>query len=125
MKQANCRAKRYAGWSNSTRSTVPPMSVERTLTITNDHPALPGHFPGHPVVPGVVILEEVIETLKHQYGDGLVVTGLPAVKLSSPLKPDEPLTITIEPEDVESAAFRCEVGSRLVASGWIRFRLPD
>jgi 3-hydroxymyristoyl/3-hydroxydecanoyl-(acyl carrier protein) dehydratase len=38
------------------------MSFERTLTIANDHPALAGHFPGHPVVPGVLVLDEVIET---------------------------------------------------------------
>jgi 3-hydroxymyristoyl/3-hydroxydecanoyl-(acyl carrier protein) dehydratase len=101
------------------------MTVERTLTVTKDHPALSGHFPGHPVVPGVVVLDEVIETLKQQYGDSLIVTGLPAVKLSSPLKPEEPLKITIEPEDVETAAFTCRVGSRLVASGSIRFRFPD
>jgi 3-hydroxymyristoyl/3-hydroxydecanoyl-(acyl carrier protein) dehydratase len=100
------------------------MSVERTLTITKDHPALPGHFPGHPIVPGVLVLDEVIETLKQRYGDALVVTGLPAVKLSSPLKPEEPLVITIEPEDVGMAAFTCHVGARLVASGSICFRLP-
>ena len=101
------------------------MSVERMLTITKDHPALSGHFPGHPVVPGVVVLDEVIETLKQRYGDSLIVTGLPAVKLSSPLKPEELLRITIESEDRETAAFTCRVGSRLVASGSIRFRLPD
>ena len=95
------------------------------LTITKDHPALSGHFPGHPVVPGVVVLDEVIETLKQRYGDSLIVTGLPAVKLSSPLKPEELLRITIESEDRETAAFTCRVGSRLVASGSIRFRLPD
>lgn len=100
------------------------MSFERTLTITNDHPALPGHFPGHPVVPGVLVLDEVIETLKHRFGDALVVTGLPAVKLSSPLKPEEVLMITIESEDTETAAFTCRVGSRLIASGSIRFRVP-
>ena len=100
------------------------MSVERTLTITKDHPALAGHFPGYPIVPGVLVLEEVIETLKARYGDGLVVTGLPAVKLSSPLKPEEPLMITIEPEDTDTAAFICRVGSRLIASGSIRYRLP-
>ncbi len=100
------------------------MSFERTLTIRKDHPALPGHFPGHPVVPGVVVLDEVIETLKHRYGDGLVVMGLPAVKLSSPLQPEEPLTIAIESEDAGTAAFTCRVGSRLIASGSIHFRLP-
>ena len=100
------------------------MGYERTLAISKDHPALPGHFPGHPVVPGVVVLDEVIETLGEHYGQRLVVTGLPSVKLSSPLLPEELLTITVEPEDPETAAFTCRVGNRLVASGSIRFRLP-
>ena len=52
------------------RAGMPPMSFERTLTISKDHPALSGHFPGHPVVPGVLVLDEVIETLKERYGDG-------------------------------------------------------
>ena len=100
------------------------MSFERTLTITKDHPALSGHFPGYPVVPGVLVLDEVIETLKQRYGEALVVTGLPVVKLSSPLKPEEPLMITIESEDARTAVFTCRVGSRLIASGSIHFRLP-
>jgi 3-hydroxyacyl-[acyl-carrier-protein] dehydratase len=100
------------------------VSFERMLTIANDHPALAAHFPGHPVVPGVLVLDEVIETLRHRYGQALVVTGLPAVKLSSPLKPEEPLIITIEPEDSNTAAFTCRTGDRLIASGSIRFRLP-
>ena len=100
------------------------MTYERTLTINSDHPALPGHFPGHPVVPGVIVLEEVIQALSEIYGQGLIVTGMPAVKLSSPLRPGERLTITVESQDTNTAAFTCEVGSRLVASGSIRFRLP-
>ena len=100
------------------------MMHERTLTIERDHPALRGHFPGRPIVPGVLVLEEVIQTLRETYGEELVVMGLPAVKLSSPLKPDERLTIAVEPEDADTAAFACRVGSRVVASGSIRFRLP-
>jgi 3-hydroxyacyl-[acyl-carrier-protein] dehydratase len=100
------------------------MTIERTLTIPNLHPALSGHFPGHPIVPGVLVLDEVIETLRGRFGEQLLVTGLPAVKLSSPLKPDERLLITIESEDVETADFTCRVGSRLIASGSIRFRVP-
>ena len=99
------------------------MSFERTLTIANDHPALAGHFPGHPVVPGVLVLDEVIETLRHHYGQALVVTELPAVKLSSPLKPEEPLMITIEAEDSETASFTCRVDGRVIASGSLRFQL--
>jgi 3-hydroxyacyl-[acyl-carrier-protein] dehydratase len=101
------------------------MIYERTLTIRKDHPALPGHFPGHPVVPGVLVLDEVIASLKEQYGGRAVLTtGLPSVKLSSPLFPEEELTIRVEPGP-ETAAFTCRVGNRLVASGSIRFRLLD
>jgi len=100
------------------------MNVERTLSIPADHPALPGHFPGQPIVPGVVILDEVIETLKRLYGGALLVMGLPAVKLTSPLRPEEPLMITIESTDAGTAVFSCRVGSRLIASGSVDFRVP-
>jgi 3-hydroxymyristoyl/3-hydroxydecanoyl-(acyl carrier protein) dehydratase len=92
------------------------------VTITSDHPALAGHFPGHPIVPGVLVLDEVIETLRDRCGQA-VVDGLPAVKLSSPLKPDESMKITVDQEDAETAVFTCRVGGRLIASGSIRFRL--
>jgi 3-hydroxymyristoyl/3-hydroxydecanoyl-(acyl carrier protein) dehydratase len=101
------------------------MTRERTVAISREHPALPGHFPGRPIVPGVVVLDEVIETLKEEYGQGLLVTGLPAVKLSSPLLPEEELTIKVDREDAETIAFTCRVGDRLVASGSIRAILPD
>jgi 3-hydroxymyristoyl/3-hydroxydecanoyl-(acyl carrier protein) dehydratase len=100
------------------------MKHERVVSIGPDHPALPGHFPGHPVIPGVVILDEVIETLRIHAGPALVVTGLPSVKLSSPLLPGQPLTIEIEQDETDTAAFTCRVDSRLVAAGSIRFRLP-
>ena len=39
------------------------MSFEVCRVIRADHPSLPGHFPGAPLVPGVVILDEVLEAL--------------------------------------------------------------
>lgn len=99
------------------------MKHERVVSIGPEHPAIPGHFPGHPVVPGVLVLEAVIETLQEHCGWDVVLTGLPAVKLSSPLLPGEPLTIEIEPED-SAADFTCRVGRRIVAAGSIRFSRP-
>jgi len=101
------------------------MKHERVISIGPDHPALPGHFPGHPVVPGVLVMDEVIETLRECCGQALVVTGVPSVKLSSPLLPGERLTIEIVQEDSDTAAFICRVGHRSVAAGSIRFRLPS
>lgn len=101
------------------------MRHERTVTIGSDHPAIAGHFPGNPVVPGVVVLDEVIQSLREQHGRPLKVIGLPAVKLSSPLRPDEALTISIHTEDPGCATFVCHAGSRPIASGTIQFRHVD
>ena len=38
------------------------------FTIDPDHPCLPGHFPGRPVVPGVVVLDRVVEALEATHG---------------------------------------------------------
>lgn len=100
------------------------MVHERVLSIGPDHPSLAGHFPGHPVVPGVVLLSEVIETLRRGSTAPLSVTGLPSVKFSSPLRPGEAVTICVEEEEAGRAVFLCTVPGRPIASGIIAFG-PD
>jgi 3-hydroxymyristoyl/3-hydroxydecanoyl-(acyl carrier protein) dehydratase len=39
------------------------MEPSGRFCIPASHPSLPGHFPGHPVVPGVVLLEEALACL--------------------------------------------------------------
>jgi 3-hydroxymyristoyl/3-hydroxydecanoyl-(acyl carrier protein) dehydratase len=97
------------------------MVHERVLSIGDDHPALAGHFPDYPVVPGVVLLNEVLDTLRRGSAASLVVTGLPRVKFSSPLRPGEVVTIRVAEEGAGRATFSCQVDARLVASGAIEF----
>ena len=98
------------------------MISERVVAIGPDHPSLPGHFPGHPVVPGVVLLNEVLDSLRQAIPEPVVVTGLPAVKFLTPLKHGEALTIHIEQETPGHAVFRCHAGTRLVASGSVDYK---
>jgi 3-hydroxyacyl-[acyl-carrier-protein] dehydratase len=97
------------------------MGDERVLSITSDHPSLAGHFPSHPVVPGVVLLDEVLDLLRQSLPGPLVVTGLPMVKFVSPLKPGEMVTIRVDEETPARATFSCRAEARLVASGAIEF----
>lgn len=95
------------------------MEYERTVSIRHDHPSLAGHFPRHPVVPGVVLLDEVLSIVREASGAVQPVTGLPLVKFSSPLRPGEVVTIHVDLDGATGATFSCRVETRLVASGTV------
>ena len=70
------------------------MTFEVLRLIHADHPSLPGHFPGARLVPGVVILDEVIAALDEWRQDSQL-SGIPSVKFLAPLKPEKPFTISL------------------------------
>lgn len=52
-----------------------------------DHPSLPGHFPGNPIVPGVLLLDAIVANLER--ATGCRVVRLQQVKFLSVLRPDQ------------------------------------
>ncbi len=82
------------------------------------HPALPGHFPGNPIVPGVVILRRVCRAVTEAHGGA--VTAVPVVKFHAPLKPAEPFDIALAPGRDGSVSFRVVRGDTLIAAGTVR-----
>ncbi|AKC86928.1 polyketide synthase dehydratase domain-containing protein [Pseudoxanthomonas suwonensis] len=65
------------------------------FVIPHDHPCLAGHFPGRPLVPGVVLLERVLEAIEAAHG----VQGplrLPQVKFLRPLLPDREAQVVLD-----------------------------
>jgi 3-hydroxyacyl-[acyl-carrier-protein] dehydratase len=60
-----------------------------TFTISHDHPALPGHFPGRPIVPGVVVLNEAYRAALKQLGSLPAIVGISQVKFLAPLLPGD------------------------------------
>ena len=78
----------------------------RPLCIAPDHPALPGHFPGRPIVPGVVLLEAVLDAASGLLGREPPVAELSHAKFLAPLLPGEHAEITLE---CEGAALRFRV----------------
>lgn len=97
------------------------MDFETEFCVEPSHPALAGHFPGNPVVPGVMILEAVQGALVEWQSDW-VVAGLPNVKFVSPLLPGERLDIKLDQRAETGTNFECLVGDRLVAQGRLKLQ---
>ena len=86
------------------------------LCIVPMHPSLPGHFPGQPVVPGVVILDAVQQAIEAQVG-ALPPPRLPQVKFVRPQLPGEAAEILLESPVPGRWRFRVLRGDTLLASG--------
>jgi 3-hydroxymyristoyl/3-hydroxydecanoyl-(acyl carrier protein) dehydratase len=61
--------------------------IVESVRIAATHPALPGHFPGNPIVPGVVLLDRVAAAIER--ARGLRLAKIASVKFLAPLKPEE------------------------------------
>lgn len=99
------------------------MGPERIVTIGADHPSLAGHFPGHPVVPGVVMLGEIMKAVRETTTENIEFVGMPSAKFLSPLNPGEPLRIRLDQQGDGTTAFTCTTGSRLIASGSLHYHI--
>jgi 3-hydroxymyristoyl/3-hydroxydecanoyl-(acyl carrier protein) dehydratase len=94
------------------------MTFEAIRLISADHPSLPGHFPGAPLVPGVVILDEVLAALIEWRQDSHL-TGIRMVKFLAPLQPEQAFTIafTAKNERAAEVNFCCRTEDRVIVEG--------
>jgi 3-hydroxyacyl-[acyl-carrier-protein] dehydratase len=94
------------------------MTFEVRSVIRADHPSLPGHFPAAPLVPGVVILDEVLAALI-EWRENSQLTGIRTVKFLAPLKAEQRFTISLSAKN-ESAGeinFCCRTKDRVIVEG--------
>ena len=91
------------------------------FSISTDHAALAGHFPGNPVVPAVVILECVAQAVRAALGSETEVKELPRVNFTAPLRPDETFDVRITPAGDGLAGFLVMRGATRIASGRLRY----
>jgi 3-hydroxyacyl-[acyl-carrier-protein] dehydratase len=87
-----------------------------TLRVDAAHPSLPGHFPGAPVVPGVVLLSEVLADQRRRLPH-LRVTGIKKLKFVRMLLPGQSFTVDYSAPTASHLRFKCWQDGALLAEG--------
>ena len=90
---------------------------EFTWPVPADHPAFAGHFPGRPIVPGVVLLDEALRCTESLLATPATGWQIANAKFLSPVGPGETLVFALETKASGAIAFSVRTGERGVASG--------
>lgn len=84
--------------------------------ITADHPSLAGHFPGNPVVPGVVLLDHILTSAKSTLPT-FRVCGIRKLKCLQPVLPEQTCEVQWAAVKEAQVRFVCLCDGRRVAEG--------
>jgi 3-hydroxymyristoyl/3-hydroxydecanoyl-(acyl carrier protein) dehydratase len=101
------------------------MKQSRSIAIETNHPAYAGHFPGQPILPGVVLLDAMVHSLAALQDIAASGIQIKSAKFLSPVRPGE--TITLDYELTAAGPYRFEImaNGRRAASGVVEFTRPD
>ena len=88
-----------------------------------DHPAFAGHFPGNPLVPGVVLLDWAWQAALAQLPAGSRLLGLGQAKFLAPVRPNDAVEIALQVKP-GSVAFVIQIGAQVAAQGSFKWSAP-
>jgi 3-hydroxyacyl-[acyl-carrier-protein] dehydratase len=90
--------------------------VECSWRAPSDHPALVGHFPGRPIMPGVVLLDQAILFAEGLLGYQIAGWQIRSAKFFSPVAPGELLVFVLNIGECGAIAINVRGAGREVAA---------
>jgi 3-hydroxyacyl-[acyl-carrier-protein] dehydratase len=93
------------------------MKMQSKLNVAADHPSFAGHFPTFPVLPGALLLDEMLEIIARQRGIELKSWHISSAKFHDGVRPRDALVFEHEASAPGLIHFTIRVDERKVASG--------
>jgi 3-hydroxymyristoyl/3-hydroxydecanoyl-(acyl carrier protein) dehydratase len=87
------------------------------LKFSADHPTAAGHFPGNPIIPGALLLAEVIRLIVNASALNISACKVPTAKFLHPVRPGDSVDIEYKISEKNIINFKCSVGENTVLSG--------
>lgn len=93
------------------------------LQFAANHPCGAGHFPGNPVIPGALLLDEVLACIATDLNIGGLAWRVKSAKFPQPVRPGDTVCINYTCAAGGEIRFECTVSNSKVMSG-IASNLP-
>lgn len=87
------------------------------IRIPPQHPVFAGHFPGMPVVPGAMLLDEALWAIEESTGVSVTQWIVKSVKFKMPVRPGELVTLRFEQTAQAGLRFELHSPTGIVGSG--------
>lgn len=88
------------------------MTIEVRFAFPSNHPALAGHFPGDPIVPGSILVDHAAAIARER--GGWLVTGVRRARFKAPLRPGIDCVMRLSPREDGALDLNCRVGQKIV-----------
>lgn len=93
------------------------MMSKLTLRFPANHPTGAGHFPGNPIIPGALLLAEVLRCIERVEGATFGSCNVKNAKFLAPARPGDTVEIEYARSAQGSLTFDCVVSGNKVLSG--------
>lgn len=93
------------------------MKLVRTVEIAADHPAFAGHFPGMPILPGALLLDETLHAIETDRNLDLTQWQVTAAKFLEAARPGDALTIEHSAASNGTLRFAVRIAGRPALTG--------
>ena len=95
------------------------------LSIAVDHGSYAGHFPGFPILPGAVLLDEALHEIARERGLDLRQWTVAAVKFLATVHPGDRLTLEYSAPNESTVRFAIRTPAAVAVTGTLSASAPQ